>query len=84
MHVLAYVPYTGVQIGTAQVLTFAILISGFCVLVFMILFWMRTGHERAHRLHYLRHSAARDPGHERLQELEDHEPPPQTGENLPR
>lgn len=75
---------TGAQWGTAQDLTFGILIGAFIATVIFTLFWARTGHERAHRQRVLGRDFRREHARQRPQELEDLEPPPQAGENLPR
>jgi hypothetical protein len=75
---------TGAQWGTAQDLTFGIPIGAFGAVVILALFWARSGHERAHRLRVLGRDFRREHERRRPQELEDLEPPPQTGENLPR
>lgn len=74
----------GSTVGTAQDLTFGIPIGVFWTLAIILLFWLRTGHERAHRRQALRR-AFRDL-HERgrLPELEQYEPAPTSRENLPR
>lgn len=49
-HMLAASPVVhGAQLGTAQVMTFAILLGTFNTLVVLILFWLRSGHERSRR-----------------------------------
>lgn len=82
MHAL--LALTGTQWGTAQDLTFGILLGVFCALVIMLLFWMRTGHERAHRDQVLRRAFRHSHERGRLKELEEHEPPPQAKEMFPR
>lgn len=75
---------TGTQWGTAQDLTMGIPLGAFMALVIFALFWTRSGHERAHRRRVLGRDFRREHERQRPQELEDLEPPPQTGENLPR
>jgi len=82
MHVL--LALTGTQWGTAQDLTFGILIGAFGAVAIMTLFWLRTGHERAHRHQVLRRAFRDTDERGRLHELEEQEPPPQAREMFPR
>lgn len=75
---------TGIQWGTAQDETMAIFLGVFIMVVLLALFWARSGHETAHRQNVLRQVVRGRYERGRLRELEDKEPPPQPGENLPR
>lgn len=70
--------------GTAQDITAGILFGLIGLAFIMSLFYLRSGHERAHRRHVLRKNAQRQQQRDRPKQLRDLEPPPQEGENLPR
>lgn len=71
--------------GTAQDLTLGIFMGVTIAVAILSLFFLRSGHERAHRSHVLRGSHAEQIREwRRSEELERLEPPPRHGEATPR
>lgn len=94
MHVVASVALLGSigiagkigeqSIGTAQVLTFGLMLGVFGMLVFLSLFLYRSGHERAHRLQVLREQRREELNHQRPRQLEVIHEHPSLEEELPQ
>lgn len=84
MTMTGLIALTGTQWGTAQDLTFGILLGAFGAVVIMAMFWTRSGHERVHRLQELRRVMREEHERYRPEDLEGQELPPRTGEDLPR
>lgn len=85
-HLLAVAtPLTyGARLGTAQDETFAVILGTFMTLSLLMMFWLRSGHERARRSVLVRRERDREETRERAQILEAHSLPARAGEELPR
>lgn len=82
---LATNPLTyGARLGTAQDETFAILLGTFMTLSVLMLFWLRSGHERSRRAVMTRRQRNRENDRERARILDAHSLPARAGEDLPR
>lgn len=84
MELLAAIQQSGSTIGTAQDMTFAILLGVFIALAILALFFFRSGHERAHRRQVLREQRRNELSYQRSAQLEAIHEHPAVGEGLPR
>lgn len=81
---LAGVTTNPTRIGTAEVLTFGFPLGAFGLIVFLALFVIRSGHERAHRLQVLRERRREELDHQRPTQLEAIHAHPSIEEELPQ
>lgn len=75
---------TGARIGTAQDMTFAIVLGTFMALVVVLLLWLRSGHERARRRAVVQRQREQEATKERARILDAHDLAPRHGESAPR
>lgn len=75
---------TPTEWGTAQDLTLGIFMGTTIFFALMIMFWLRSGHERAHRTNAMRLMREKERTFRRSEELEAQLPPPQPGESKPQ